>query len=50
MRECFKFDFKEGVVNSMSKKVVNITFKPTVRFTFDIKLVCNAKERLPKEI
>ena len=50
MRECFKFDFKEGVVNSMSKKVVNITFKPTARFTFDIKLVCNAKEKLPKEV
>lgn len=34
----------------MSKKVVNITFKPSVRFTFDIKLVCHAREKLPKEI
>jgi hypothetical protein len=50
LKECFKFDFREGVVNAMSKKTVNITFKPSVRFTFDIKLVCNAKERMPKEV
>ena len=29
---------------------MNITFKPTLRFDFDINLVCIAREKLAKEV
>jgi hypothetical protein len=48
--ECFKFDNPKGLLNAKSKKKVNITFKPTLRFDFDIHLVCCAKEKLSKEV
>jgi len=37
-------------LNARSKKKVNITFKPTLRFNFDINLVCVAREKLAKEL
>jgi len=43
--ENFKFDFKEGIVPALSKKMVKITFKPSLRFDFKIKLSCNAREK-----
>jgi hypothetical protein len=48
--ECFKFDNPKGLLNAKSKKKVNITFKPTLRFDFDIHLVCCAKEKLSKDV
>ena len=50
LRDCFKFDFREGIVNAMSKKTVNITFRPTLRFDFNIRLVCTAKDKPVKDI
>jgi hypothetical protein len=48
--DCFKFDNPKGLINAKSKKKVNITFKPTLRFDFDIHLVCCAKEKLSKDV
>jgi hypothetical protein len=50
LSECFKFDQPKGLLNARSKKQVNITFKPTLRFNFDINLVCVAREKLAKEV
>lgn len=50
VQENFKFDFKEGVVPALSKKRVNITFKPSLRFDYNIKLSCNAKEKPVKDL
>jgi hypothetical protein len=50
LQECFKFDQPKGPLNARSKKKVNITFKPTLRFNFDINLVCVAREKLAKEL
>ena len=50
LEECFKFDNPKGIINSKTKKKVNITFKPTLRFDFDIHLVCFAKEKPTKEV
>lgn len=50
LQECFKFDQPKGLLNARSKKKVNITFKPTLRFNFDINLVCVAREKLASEI
>lgn len=50
LEECFKFDHPKGIINSKTKKKVNITFKPTLRFDFDIHLVCFAKEKPAKEL
>lgn len=50
LEECFKFDHPKGLINARSKKKVNITFKPTLRFDFDIHLVCLAREKPAKEI
>lgn len=50
MNDCFKFDNPKGLINSKTKKKVNITFKPTLRFDFDIHLVCIAKEKPAKEV
>ena len=49
LEDCFKFDHPKGLINSKSKKKVNITFKPTLRFDFDINLVCIAREKPSKE-
>ena len=48
--ECFKFDHPKGIINAKSKKKVNITFKPTLRFDFDIHLICIAREKPAKEV
>ena len=48
--DCFKFDNPKGLINGKTKKKVNITFKPTIRFDFDINLVCIARERLAKDV
>ena len=50
IEECFKFDHPKGLINSKSKKKVNITFKPTLRHEFDIDLVCYARDKLTKEL
>lgn len=50
LEDCFKFDNPKGLINAKSKKKVNITFKPTLRFDFDIHLVCIAREKLAKEV
>ncbi len=50
LKECFKFDQPKGLINARSKKKVNITFKPTLRFNFDINLVCVAREKMAKEV
>lgn len=50
LEDCFKFDHPKGLINAKSKKKVNITFKPTLRFDFDIHLVCIAREKLSKEV
>jgi len=50
LKECFKFDQPKGLINAKSKKKVNITFKPTLRFNFDINLVCVAREKMAKEV
>lgn len=49
LEDCFKFDHPKGLINAKSKKKVNITFKPSLRFDFDINLVCIAREKLSKE-
>ena len=46
----FKFDFKEGIVPEMSKKRVKITFKPSQRFDYNIKLICYAREKPVKDL
>jgi len=47
---CFKFDNHKGIVNAKSKKKVNITFKPNLRFEFDTSLVCIATEKMTKDL
>ena len=46
----FRFDSQKGLVNSKSKKKVNVTFKPHQRFDFDTQLVCLAGEKMAKEV
>jgi hypothetical protein len=48
--ECFKFDHPKGIINAKSKMKVNITFKPTLRYIFDIDLCCLAREKPSAEI
>lgn len=50
LEECFKIDTPKGIINAKSKKKVNITFKPTLRFDFDINLVCIARDKPTKEV
>ena len=50
LAENFEFDIPKGIVNAKSKKTIQITFKPQLRFDFDINLVCIAKQRLDKEV
>lgn len=37
-------------MNAKSKKKVNITFKPNLRFEFDTSLVCVASEKMTKDL
>ena len=50
LNNCFKFDNHKGIVNAKSKKKVNITFKPNLRFEFDTTLVCVASEKMTKDL
>jgi len=50
LNSCFKFDNHKGIVNAKSKKKVNITFKPSLRFQFETSLVCIATEKMAKEL
>ena len=50
LNSCFKFDNHKGIVNAKSKKKVNITFKPSLRFQFETSLVCIATEKMTKEM
>ena len=50
LAENFEFDIPKGIVNAKSKKTISITFKPQLRFDFDINLVCIARQRLDKEV
>ena len=50
LNNCFKFDNHKGVVNAKSKKKVNITFKPTLRFEFATSLVCIASDKMTKDL
>ena len=50
LNNCFKFDNHKGIVNAKSKKKVNITFKPNLRFEFDTSLVCIASEKMTKDL
>ena len=50
LNNCFKFDNHKGIVNAKSKKKVNITFKPNLRFQFDTSLVCVASEKMTKDL
>lgn len=43
LNENFKFDTPKGIINAKSKKTINITFTPQLRFDFDINLVCIAR-------
>jgi len=43
MKDFFKIDFSSGIINSESKKVIKIYFKPKVRFSFDLYLKCILK-------
>lgn len=50
LNSCFKFDNHKGIVNAKSKKKVNITFKPSLRFQFETSLVCIATEKMSKDL
>ena len=50
LNSCFKFDNHKGIVNAKSKKKVNITFKPNLRFEFATSLVCIATEKMTKDL
>lgn len=40
----------KGIINAKSKKTISITFKPQLRFEFDINMVCVARERMDKDV
>lgn len=48
--ENFQFDTPKGIINAKSKKTISITFKPQLRFDFDINMVCVARERMDKDV
>lgn len=50
LNENFQFDTPKGIINAKSKKTILITFKPQLRFDFDINLVCIAKQRMDKDV
>ena len=43
--ENFNLDFKEGISPALSKKRVKITFRSTLRFDYNIRFTCNAREK-----
>ena len=38
------------MVNAKSKKTIAITFKPQLRFDFDINQICIARTRIDKDV
>lgn len=50
LNENFHFDTPKGIINAKSKKTISITFKPQLRFNFDINLVCIAREHMDKQV
>lgn len=50
LNDNFHFDTPKGIINAKSKKTISITFKPQLRFDFDINLVCVARERMDKDV
>lgn len=50
LNENFNFDTPKGIINAKSKKMISITFKPQLRFNFDINMVCIAKEKMDREV
>lgn len=50
LNENFHFDTPKGIINAKSKKTITITFKPQLRFNFDINLVCIAREHMDKQV
>jgi hypothetical protein len=50
LNENFHFDTPKGIINAKSKKTISISFKPQLRFDFDINLVCVARERMDKTV
>ena len=50
LNQNFHFDTPSGIINAKSKKTISITFKPQLRFNFDINLVCVAKEHMDKQV
>jgi hypothetical protein len=45
LKRQFKYEFINGVINAHSKKVVSISFEPVTRCTFDMYLLCVAKDK-----
>ena len=50
LKECFKFDSPKGLINAKTKKKIIITFRPTLRFDFNVHLVCLATEKPTKDV
>ena len=50
LNENFHFDTPKGIINAKSKKTISISFKPQLRFDFDINLVCVAREHMDKDV
>ena len=50
LNSCFKFDNHKGIVNAKSKKKVNITFMPSIRFEYETSLICVAREKMTKDL
>ena len=48
--ENFSLDFNEGIVPALSKKRVKITFRPSLRFDYNIRFTCNAREKPVQEL
>lgn len=45
----FQFDFKEGLIHSLCKKTISITYKPNTRFHVDFKIIIYAVEHKESE-
>ena len=50
LSDCFKFDHPKGLINAKTKKKIIITFKPTLRFDFNVHLLCSATDKPTKDL
>lgn len=48
IKDVFNFDFTDGLITGHSKVEINITFNPTDICDLNFKLVCVAKENVPR--